>query len=152
MAAFRAVSTGRARRRGTAPGRKGSRKAMRGSGLAARKLMAYFLRSSYVRQADPVLRLLQGRTYKKGYEVRFVVASPAELREVRALVQRLGFRPGMPFSKHNRIVQPVYGRAAVDWFVTRLRKGRRQRSEGFYSDGARLWRRPRGWARRRASP
>jgi hypothetical protein len=52
--------------------------------------------------------------YKKGYEVRFSVASAAELRQLRRWLGSLGLRPGRPYTKANRKIVPVYGKQAVD--------------------------------------
>ena len=52
-------------------------------------------------------------TYKKGWEVRIVVDDQDALGEVQALLERVGLRPGTPYAKHQKIVQPVYGRGAV---------------------------------------
>ncbi len=61
-------------------------------------------------------RQRDNQTYKKGYEVRFSVASRAELRQVQQSLGALNLKPGEPFSKRNRIVQPVYGATAVGNF------------------------------------
>lgn len=53
-------------------------------------------------------------TYKKGYEVRFSVASAAELRQLRRWLRSVGLRPGRPYAKANRKIVPVYGKQAVD--------------------------------------
>ena len=52
--------------------------------------------------------------YKKGYEVRFSVASAAELGQLRRWLRGLGLRPGRPYTKANRTIVPVYGKQAVD--------------------------------------
>jgi hypothetical protein len=77
-----------------------------------RRVAEYFLRNGYLRAADPRLRRDRGQAYKKGYEVRFVLGSSGELKEVRALLRDAGIRPGRPFRKHSRLIQPVYGDAA----------------------------------------
>lgn len=56
-------------------------------------------------------------TYKKGWEVRLVLASKTELEEARHLLMMEGYRLGRPFAKHSRWVQPVYGKAAVEFFA-----------------------------------
>ena len=55
-------------------------------------------------------------TYKKGFEVRFAAASPADLNQLRRLLSGAGLKPGRPYKKANRWIQPVYGRAAVGLF------------------------------------
>lgn len=72
-------------------------------------------RSGYARVADLEKRKQLGSAaYKKGYEVRFVVGTKEELARVRRLLKAAGFDPGKPFLKHTKLVQPVYGRAAVE--------------------------------------
>jgi hypothetical protein len=87
---------------------------------AEHALISFFLRSGYVRRFDPERRKRENQAYKKGYEVRLVVASRAELRAVRRRLKTVRLRPGRPYPKHGRIVQPVYGRAGLDWFMERL--------------------------------
>lgn len=55
------------------------------------------------------------RTYRKGPEVRFVLPGDGrqELEEIRALISAAGFYQAKPFIKHSRLVQPVYGPAAL---------------------------------------
>jgi len=110
----------------------------RTNGPAATELAAEFARCGYVRRRDADRRVREGRSYKKGYEVRFVLDSSDELRAVRRLLQAVGLRPGRPFHKHRRLVQPVYGRAAVDWCVVHLPVGRDRTALGFSSDGQRV--------------
>jgi hypothetical protein len=81
------------------------------------RLVSYFERSGYVRmpQRD---RLKEGyRSYKKGWEVRFVVNDERELAELRLLIEGLELVPGNPYNKGARIVQPVYGKQAVELFA-----------------------------------
>ena len=102
------------------------------------ELLVWFERGGYIRRCDSQRRAREGRGYKKGYEVRFVVDSEDELQVVRRLLTAAKLRPGKPFRKHQRMVQPVYGRATVEWFVNRLPKGRERAKCGFGPDGRRL--------------
>lgn len=78
-----------------------------------------FRRGGYVRSADLAKRKERGsERYKKGYEVRFVLDTESELKDVRRLLKAAGYKPGKPFEKHAKIVQPVYGRVAVEAFRT----------------------------------
>ncbi len=104
-------------------------------------LVATFLRCGYVRRFAPVLRKQLGQRYKKGYEVRLLLASQEQVREVRRWLEEVGLRPGRPFRKHRRLVQPVYGKAALDWFLARLPRGRARAAAGFAAGGARSVRR-----------
>jgi hypothetical protein len=65
------------------------------------------------------------------------------VRAVRRLVRAVGLRPGKPFAKHGRIVQPVYGQTAVRWFLSRLPSDRERAAMGFSLSGRRLARRSR---------
>ena len=80
-------------------------------------LKKLFKASGYVRLAHRELREKLGQKYKKGYEVRFVLSTKTELNQARQWLSQMGFKPGKPFAKHRRVVQPVYGRAAVEWFL-----------------------------------
>ncbi len=51
-------------------------------------------------------------TYKKGWEIRFRL-HPEDLGFVQSLISHAGYRPGRPFPKRSRMIQPVYGVEAV---------------------------------------
>ena len=108
---------------------------------ARAELLRWFERGGYIRRYDPDRRAREGQGYKKGYEVRFVLASEEDLPVVRRLLTAAKLRPGKPFRKHQRYVQPVYGRAAVEWFVDRVSKDRERARYEFGPDGRRLIRR-----------
>ena len=107
------------------------------------ELAALFVHCGYVRRLSDDRRQGEGQSYKKGYEVRFVLASTTELPRVRHLLVAAGLRAGRPFRKHARLVQPVYGRAAYEWFVAQIAAMRVRQRLGFASDGRRLMRRAR---------
>lgn len=82
-----------------------------------RLLRLAFQRNGYVRVADLARRKERGAmVYKKGNEVRIIVRTEAELARVQDLLRRVGFKPGKPFRKAHQWAQPVYGKAAVEWF------------------------------------
>jgi hypothetical protein len=81
------------------------------------RLRQYFQHNGYVRVADPSRRKECGQLYKKGFEVRLVVATQRELVKLRQVIHKVGFKAGRPFQKHRRLVQPIYGKAAVEWFL-----------------------------------
>jgi hypothetical protein len=58
--------------------------------------------------------------YKKGDEIRFIVASRSELASVQRLLRRAGFEPGRPFAKGRKFALPVYGRTAVQQLLSLL--------------------------------
>ncbi|MGK4581019.1 hypothetical protein [Kitasatospora sp. HPMI-4] len=72
----------------------------------------------YVRQPDLARRNGEdGRTYKKGWEVRFTARTEEEIAEIRDLVVAAGFAPARPFFKGHQLIQPVYGIAAVQAYL-----------------------------------
>ena len=81
------------------------------------RLVELFNRNGYVRWPNPDRRASNPRTYKKGYEVRLVANSLAELREMRRLLRAAGFTPGRPFSEARQWRQPLYGRQVVGRFL-----------------------------------
>ena len=84
----------------------------------AEQLANVFSRKGYVRRQNPIrLATASYRTYKKGDEVRLVANSRAELRAIRGLLRRAGFKAGRPFAKGNQWRQPVYGRKEVARFL-----------------------------------
>ncbi len=91
------------------------------------RLAALFHRNGYVRWPNPDRQASTPRTYKKGYEVRLVAESLAELREIRRLLRAAGFKPGRPFAKARQWRQPLYGRLEVGRFLKLAgRKSRRR--------------------------
>lgn len=87
---------------------------------SAAQLRALFNECGYVRQkSEERYRDLGYDVYKKGSEVRLVLASAAAVKEVQALLREVGLNPGKPFRKHSRYVQPIYGAASVEWFLQR---------------------------------
>jgi hypothetical protein len=82
-------------------------------------ILAQFLfRNGCIRQSNPE-RLLEGPgRYKKGCEVRLVAYDAGELAQMRSLLDVVGLRAGKPYTRWNQLVQPVYGRQAVDAFLS----------------------------------
>lgn len=70
-----------------------------------------------VRWPDAARRKSEKAAYHKGFEVRFVMPDAASAKRVRTLLLRQGFKPGALYRKRSQVVQPVYGRAAVEWFI-----------------------------------
>jgi hypothetical protein len=91
---------------------------------AASFLIRLFARSGCVRTPNPLRRQRDTQTYKKGYELRFSVASPAELRLVQASLKALKLKRGEPYSTGSRLVQPVYGANAVGTFCRLIEDSR----------------------------
>ncbi|MCL4458800.1 MAG: hypothetical protein M1136_04290 [Chloroflexi bacterium] len=82
------------------------------------QLKQFFQRKGYIRVANKErIEALGRRKYKKGYEVRLMLA-PSELAQVRHLLEQVGFKAASPYPKGKQIVQPIYGRAAVEWFLS----------------------------------
>lgn len=88
-------------------------------------LADYLRANSYARVPNEERQEEEGwTTYKKGYELRIVVRTQEELRQVRRLLNEAGISPGKPFRKAQQWVQPVYGREAVNALVALKRKKR----------------------------
>ena len=86
------------------------------------RLSAYFHRNGYVRRHDPPRRDEDGRSYKKGDEVRLIAMNDTELAELRVLLQAAGFTPGRPYRSANRWCLPLYGLAVTDRFIALVGK------------------------------
>ncbi len=79
------------------------------------KLAAYFCRNGRIRMPRRDRRRGEdSQSYKKGYEVRFLLFDDAELEEVQALLERAGLRVATPWRKSNQWIQPLYGEEAAD--------------------------------------
>ncbi len=74
-------------------------------------------RNGCLRLPNAARRVHEGPAYKKGYEVRFLAMSWEELDHIREMLAVCSLKPGQPYVKHSRIVQPVYGRQAVELFL-----------------------------------
>ncbi len=81
-------------------------------------LKQFFQQHGYVRVANETRKEQLGQKYKKGYEVRLVAKTQSELVHIRQLLHQVGFKAGKPFQKYSRIVQPIYGKSAVEWFTS----------------------------------
>jgi hypothetical protein len=78
------------------------------------KLWAY---PAYAREPHLEYRKERGsQSYKKGWEVRIVLTGQSELPAVHELILAAGFRVARPFAKRGRIIQPIYGKKAVEEF------------------------------------
>ena len=81
------------------------------------KLIDYFNRNGCFRIPDKSKIKEQGtQSYKKGYEIRFVLRDDQELKKVKKLLGKAGFKCGKPYSKVSQMVQPVYGKKAQEKF------------------------------------
>jgi hypothetical protein len=83
---------------------------------ARSQLIKFYKRNGYVRIPDKKRRKKESRSYKMGYEIRFVANTKAELALMRKLLKAVGFKPGKPFGKTSRYCQPVYGKVAMEQF------------------------------------
>ncbi len=80
------------------------------------ELVALFQRNGYMRVPNPDRREEDPDNYKKGYEIRWVVATRRETAAIRRLLRRVGIKGGKPFLKNRKWVQPVYGKKALERF------------------------------------
>lgn len=87
-----------------------------------RLLASSFERNGCLRVPNPERRKNEPRSYKMGYEIRLVATSKRELRDLRRAIRACGFKPGSPFTKVNRWIQPIYGRQAMESLAELLEK------------------------------
>ena len=86
------------------------------------QLAASFRHNGYMRKPNPDRRAAEPHEYKKGYEIRLVADSLAELRTIRRLLRAAGFKPPAAFAKAKQWRQPIYGREAVARFLDLIAK------------------------------
>ena len=84
-------------------------------------LVRFFERNGCLRVPNIERRKTESRSYKMGYEIRLVAFTKRELTEIRRAIRAAGLKPGKPFAKVNRWVQPIYGRMATERFVALLK-------------------------------
>jgi hypothetical protein len=83
-----------------------------------RALAEFYQRNGVVRRPNSARRKKEKQRYHKGYEVRLVAFSEDELATIRDLLRQAGFaKLGRPFRKIHRLIQPLYGKAAVAQFL-----------------------------------
>jgi hypothetical protein len=79
------------------------------------ELFRAFLRHGYIRRPR---RRRPASLYhlgaKEDWEVRFVLDNASQSASIRRLLTRSGFRPGPPFRQFGKLMQPLYGRRAVE--------------------------------------
>jgi len=91
-------------------------------------LAKYLRRNGYVRVPNPKRRERDGQAYKKGYEVRFVARSTLEINEIRRALVAMDLEPAKPFAKHQQMIQPVYGKQALERLRSLCRTTKKSRS------------------------
>ena len=80
-------------------------------------LVRFFQRNGCLRRPNLDRRKEESANYKKGYEVRLVAFSKRELADIRRAIRKAGLKPGKPFKKVERWVQPIYGKESMEQFV-----------------------------------
>ncbi|MBI4675551.1 MAG: hypothetical protein HY741_28235 [Chloroflexi bacterium] len=76
--------------------------------------IADYVRTNSYARVPSAERQDEGWTaYKKGYELRIVVKTQDDLKQLRRLLLDAGIQPGKAFRKAKQWVVPVYGKAAV---------------------------------------
>jgi len=81
-------------------------------------LARFYKRNGFLRLPNPKRKeQLGSRKYKKGYEVRLVANHTGELEQMQQALEQVGFKPGKPYQKSSQMVQPIYGKEAVLWFM-----------------------------------
>ena len=85
---------------------------------AARQLAQLFARNGCLRLPNIRRRKIEKRQYHAGYEVRLVASDEEELNLVRSCLRAVELRPGREFTKVNKFVLPIYGKAQVEHFCS----------------------------------
>jgi hypothetical protein len=94
---------------------------MRRARLSAESQLArFFRRNGCLRSPNLERRKRDGQAYHKGYEIRFTANDRGELRTINRLLRSTGFNVGLPYPKGQKFVQPVYGKANYERFLTIL--------------------------------
>lgn len=89
-------------------------------------LADYLRANSYTRMPDETRQEEGWSAYKKGYELRIVVKTQQDLRQVRRLLQDASIKPGKAYRKAKQWVQPVYGKEAVTGLLKVKPKSKRK--------------------------
>lgn len=80
------------------------------------RLIELYRKNGYARTPNTERRANEKANYKKGWEIRIVLRSEGELKEVRRLLEQRGIDPGNPFKKSKQWVQPLYGKKIFEEF------------------------------------
>jgi len=93
------------------------------------RLAWYFQRNGQVRWQDAERFKKEGwKKYKKGSEIRLTALSAEELAEMRHVLEQTNFKLARPFRKTRyHYVQPIYGREAVERFLSFVPEGPRKK-------------------------
>ena len=91
------------------------------------RIIQFYRRNGCIREPRQE-RLDEGSaSYKKGWEVRITLESKAEVAELQDHLRCVSLRPGKPYKKSHKWVQPIYGVDAVDSIKTWSRRPKRAR-------------------------
>ncbi|MCC7162539.1 MAG: hypothetical protein IT331_08595 [Anaerolineae bacterium] len=88
-------------------------------------LAEYIRANSYARVPNRARQDEGWSSYKKGYELRIVVKTREDVKQVRRLLKDARIKPGKPYRKANQWVMPVYGEQSVNQLVALKSKRRR---------------------------
>jgi hypothetical protein len=86
---------------------------------ATEHLLQLFDRAGRARVPDERRRSTTGAADHKGWEVRIRARDEDEADDIRYLLEVVGLKAGRPYAAARRFVVPVYGEAAVTWFLER---------------------------------
>ena len=81
---------------------------------AEKQLAFFFHRNGYVRVPDKKRRKKESRTYKMGYETRFIAKTKKEVATLERLLGKFEISPGKAYAKAEQWCVPVYGQAALE--------------------------------------
>ena len=88
-------------------------------------LAEYVRANSYARVPNEVRQDEGWSAYKKGYELRIVVKTQTDSKQVRRLLKDASIKPGKPYRKAKQWVVPVYGKQSVNQLVALKSKKRK---------------------------
>lgn len=88
------------------------------------QLAYFFYRNGCLRVPDESRRKEGAGQYKKGYEIRLVAFTQAELKQIRGLLKQTHLQAGKPYAKGARFVQPIYGKESVEHFCETLARAK----------------------------
>ncbi len=80
-------------------------------------LKDYLRANSYARVPDEDRQDEGWSSYKKGYELRIVVKTQTDVKNVKRLLADAKIKPGKPYRKAQQWVLPVYGKESVSQLV-----------------------------------
>jgi hypothetical protein len=83
------------------------------------EIWGFYTRSGYIRRPRDEYRYLHSE--RMDWEVRFLLQSKRELRQLQQLLEQAGFLVDEPFRRFRLHMQPLYGQETVEQFMALAR-------------------------------